>query len=101
MSAETQKIKGCLEDTFLEPVKLGFGSDGLTEYTGQGAKSKAHLCEAISFSRGSSRPRDPSRVSGISGRFFTPERPGKPDVKPKVRSFERCKRRLGKAGPAS
>ena len=22
MSAETQKIKGCLEDTFLEPVKL-------------------------------------------------------------------------------
>ena len=26
---------------------------------------------AISFSRGSSRPRDPTRVPGTAGRFFT------------------------------
>lgn len=54
MSAETHKIKGRLEDTFLEPVKLGFSSGGLIEHIGQGTKSKAHLCEAISFSRDSS-----------------------------------------------
>ena len=31
---------------------------------------------AISFSRGSSRPRDRTRVSCIAGRFFTTEPPG-------------------------
>ena len=35
-------------------------------------------CVAISFSRGSSRPRDQTRVSGLVGRFFTTEPPGKP-----------------------
>ena len=33
---------------------------------------------AISFSRGSSRPRDWTHVSGIAGRFFTAESLGKP-----------------------
>ena len=35
---------------------------------------------AISFSRGSSQPRDRSRVSFIAGRFFTTELPGKPSL---------------------
>ena len=33
---------------------------------------------AISFSRGSSQPRDQALVSCIAGEFFTPEPPGKP-----------------------
>ena len=33
---------------------------------------------AISFSRGSSPPRDQTQVSCIAGRFFTAEPPGKP-----------------------
>ena len=33
---------------------------------------------AISFSRGSSQPRDPTQVSCTAGRFFTTEPPGKP-----------------------
>ena len=33
---------------------------------------------AVSFSRGSSRLRDPTRVSCIAGNFFTVEPPGKP-----------------------
>ena len=36
---------------------------------------------AISFSRGSSPPRDPTCVSCIAGGFFTTEPPGKPYVK--------------------
>ena len=32
---------------------------------------------AISFSRGSSRPRDSTHISCIAGRFFTAEPPGK------------------------
>ena len=32
---------------------------------------------AISFSRGSSQPRDQTQVSCIAGRFFTTEPPGK------------------------
>ena len=45
--------------------------------------SQAQILErvAISFSRGSSRPRDqtcPPRVSSSAGRFFTAEPPGKP-----------------------
>ena len=35
---------------------------------------------AISFSRGSSQPRDPTHVSCIAGGFFTTESPGKPPV---------------------
>ena len=35
---------------------------------------------AISLSRGSSRPRDRTQVSGIAGRFFTAEPLGKPDI---------------------
>ena len=35
---------------------------------------------AISFFRGSSQPRDPTRVSYIAGRFFTTEPTGKPSV---------------------
>ena len=31
----------------------------------------------ISYPRGSSQPRDQTHVSGIAGRFFTPEPPGK------------------------
>ena len=37
---------------------------------------------AISFSRGSSRPRDQTWVSCIAGRRFTTEPPGKPKVEP-------------------
>ena len=33
---------------------------------------------AVSSSRGSSRPRDPTHVCCIAGRFFTTEPPGKP-----------------------
>ena len=33
---------------------------------------------AISFSRGSSRPRDQTQVSCIAGRFLTTEPPGRP-----------------------
>ena len=33
---------------------------------------------AISFSRGSSRPRDTAHISCLAGRFFTTEPPGKP-----------------------
>ena len=33
---------------------------------------------AVSFSRGSSRPRDRIHVSCMAGRFFTTEQPGKP-----------------------
>ena len=36
----------------------------------------------ISFSRGSSQPRDRTRISCIAGRFFTPEPPGKPQLLP-------------------
>ena len=32
---------------------------------------------AISFSRGSSRPRDQTHVSSLAGGFFTPQLPGK------------------------
>ena len=32
----------------------------------------------ISFSRGSSRPRDQTHISGVVGGFFTTELPGKP-----------------------
>ena len=39
---------------------------------------------AISFSRGSSRPRDRTRVSCITGRFFTIWAPGKPMVDWKI-----------------
>ena len=35
-------------------------------------------CVAVSFSRGSSRLRDPTWISYIAGRFFTTEPPGKP-----------------------
>ena len=35
---------------------------------------------AISFSRGSSRPRDRTQVSGIAGRSLTSEPPGKPKI---------------------
>ena len=35
---------------------------------------------AISFSKGSSRPSDRTRVSCIAGRFFTAEPPGKPQI---------------------
>ena len=35
---------------------------------------------AISFSKGSSQPRDQTRDSYIAGRFFTTEPPGKPIV---------------------
>ena len=35
---------------------------------------------AMSFSRGSSRPRDQSCISCLAGRFFTTEPPGKPTV---------------------
>ena len=35
---------------------------------------------AISFSRGSSPPRDRTRISCITGRFFTTEPPGKPKL---------------------
>ena len=35
---------------------------------------------AIPSSRGSSWPRDPTRVSCIASRFFTAEPPGKPSV---------------------
>ena len=42
--------------------------------------SQARVLEwvAISFSRGSSQPRDPTQVSCIAGGFFTTEPPGKP-----------------------
>ena len=42
--------------------------------------SQARILEwvAISFSRGSSQPRDWTCVSCTAGRFFTPEPPGKP-----------------------
>ena len=42
--------------------------------------SQARISEwtAIPFSRGSSPPRDQTRVSCIAGRFFTAEPPGKP-----------------------
>ena len=44
--------------------------------------SKARIPEwvAISFSRGSSQPRDRNRVSCIAGEFFTTELPGKPKL---------------------
>ena len=35
---------------------------------------------AISFSRGSSQPRDPTRISCIAGRFFSTKPPGQPAV---------------------
>ena len=38
-------------------------------------------CVAISFSRGSSRPRDQTHVSCIAGGLFTTEPPGKPHSK--------------------
>ena len=37
---------------------------------------------AVSFSRGSSRPKDQTWVSCTAGRFFTTEPPGKPKVEP-------------------
>ena len=42
--------------------------------------SQARILEwvAISFSRGSSRPRDTAHISCLAGRFFTTEPPGKP-----------------------
>ena len=42
--------------------------------------SQARILEwaAISFFRGSSRPRDQTHISCITGRFFTIEPPGKP-----------------------
>ena len=42
--------------------------------------SQARILEwvAISFSRGSSQPRDQTCISCITGRFFTTEPPGKP-----------------------
>ena len=44
--------------------------------------SQAKILEgvAIAYSRGSSQPKDPTRVSRISRRFFTTEPPGKPDL---------------------
>ena len=43
---------------------------------------QARLLEwvSMSFSRGSSQPRDWTQVSCIAGRFFTAEPPGKPGV---------------------
>ena len=44
--------------------------------------SQARILElvAISFSRGSSQPRDRIHVSCLTGRFFTTEPPGKPEI---------------------
>ena len=51
----------------------------------------------ISFSRGSSAPRDPTWISCIAGKFFTPEPPGKLDI---IRSdfqqdWKNCRLSLG------
>ena len=40
--------------------------------------------DAISFSRGSSWPRDGTHVSGLAGRFFITEPPGKPVLCPRL-----------------
>ena len=45
---------------------------------------------AISFSRGSSQPRDRTRISCIAGTFFTTEPPGKPDLRPKRLQVAAC-----------
>ena len=53
----------------------------MTPWTGSSVRgiSQARILElvAISFSRGSSLPRDRTHVSYVAGRFFTTEPPGK------------------------
>ena len=53
--------------------------------------SQARILEwvAISFSRGSSRPRDQTPVSSIAGGFFTTEPSGKPYLLPWNSSFRK------------
>ena len=45
---------------------------------------------ATSFSRGSSPPRDRTRVSRIPGRHFTSEPPGKPILDAAAKSLQSC-----------
>ena len=65
-------VKSCL--TFCNP--MDYSLPGSSVY----GVSQARLLEwvTISFSRGSSYPRDQTQVLWLAGRFFTTEPPGKP-----------------------
>ena len=70
----------CLVVLSLSPARLFCMDCSPPDSSVQGI-SQAKILEwvAISFSRGSFWPRDPTRGSCIAGRFFTAEPPGKPE----------------------